>query len=194
MIKARTTRARGRPARMPKRRQQTDIVSAPSPTTTSDDSASSTGSAAVAPATSGVADFSCSNGTTLFSAQPQGLAYIQHCNTMYAFWNEDVFAGGKVIPLRSSTKYSFEDCINDCDDWNEQNPEAEQPCRSVSYYANLTMVFAEHKDWKGNCLLKSGVSGVTTNNTMDDTIDWAHTASAYQACLEDDLRLSCDTS
>ncbi len=59
---------------------------APSPTstpTTAPAPSSPTSGAAVAPATSGLASFTCSNGTYLYSAQPSGLAYIQDCHTIF---------------------------------------------------------------------------------------------------------------
>lgn len=54
---------------------------------------------------------------------------------------------GDVVGLYSSTKYSFADCINRCDEWNEENPDAEAACLAVSYYANLTNTFEEHAEW-----------------------------------------------
>lgn len=103
----------------------------------------------MAPATSGIASFSCDNGTYMYSAQPAGLAYIEHCNTMYAYNQPSIFSvpAGNIEGLFSSTKYTFQDCVDSCDSWNEDNPEAEQRCRSVSYYANLTNVFEVHQQW-----------------------------------------------
>ncbi|KAK5166056.1 uncharacterized protein LTR77_008317 [Saxophila tyrrhenica] len=156
----------------PKEAQDT---SSPTPTTTVGPS-SSTASAAVAPATSGLASYSCSNGTYMYSAQLAGLAYIQDCNTVYYYNNEDIYAGGLTEGLYTSTKYSFEACVDSCDDWNNENSDAEKPCMALSYYANLTNVFTQHEEWQGNCILKSGVGGVTSDDTITTEMDWVHTA------------------
>lgn len=118
------------------------------PTPTTSDSPSTVSSAAVAPATSGIAEYSCSNGTYLFSAQPAGIPYIQHCNTMYSYNSPSIFSvpDGLIEGLDRSLKYSFQDCVDSCDEWNNDNPDADAPCLSVSYYADLTTVF-EKTDW-----------------------------------------------
>ena len=77
------------------------------------------------------------------------MAYIEQCNTMYAYNHASLFdvPGGLIQGLFSSTKYSLQDCVNSCDNWNEDNPTAEAPCYAVSYYADLTQVFSEHSVW-----------------------------------------------
>lgn len=117
-------------------------------TTTASEPPSTVSSAAVAPATSGIAAYSCTNGSYIFSAQPAGIPYIQHCNTMYAFNSPSIFSdpSGNIEGLDRSLKYSFQACVDSCDEWNDEHPDADAPCLSVSYYADLTKVFTA-TDW-----------------------------------------------
>jgi hypothetical protein len=90
--------------------------------------------------------------------------------------NLPIGANGKSVdPI---TKYSFEDCINECDKYNSNRNATDQACYAVSYYANLDWVF---KRWAGNCFLKNGRGyGTSIGDGMED---WEHTASAYKNCL-----------
>lgn len=125
----------------------TDPSASPSPSTST--APSLTSSAATAPATDGLAAYACTNGSYLYSGQPSGYAYIEHCHTMYAFNQPSIFSvpAGNIDGLGSSVKYSLQACVDGCDDWNAANPDADAPCRAVSYYANLTYVFGVHAEW-----------------------------------------------
>lgn len=118
------------------------------PTTTTNAPASTVSSSAVTSGTTGIADFSCTNNTLMYSAPPAGLAYKEFCNTVFYYNTPSVFSipDGSIRAVFASNKYSFQDCVNSCDDWNADNPGAEEECRAVSYYANLTNVFANQSN------------------------------------------------
>lgn len=78
--------------------------------------------------------------------------------------------GGKI------TVYSFQSCLDKCDEWNQAGEEP--PCRAVSYYANMTKPI---DDWGGNCFIKNSRGGQANPSGYD----WSHSASAYQACLNE---------
>jgi len=106
---------------------------------------------------------------------------VRHANHTHPFsqYNTpNIYTNQTVEGLYTSTKYSFQACVDSCDEWNAAHAVAAKPCMALSYYANLTNVFTEHQEWQGNCILKSGVGGVTTNITTstDSGMDWAHTA------------------
>ena len=148
-------------------------------TTTSSSIASTTATAtssAVTSGSTGLAEFSCNSTETTTSQS--GTPYIQECFTQYQVGHPSYYAdtdnvtmsnlGGKI------TVYTFQDCLDKCDERNAAG--TTPPCRAVTYYANLT---APIQAWGGNCFLKNDRG----NGYQTDKVDYSHTASAYQSCL-----------
>jgi hypothetical protein len=134
-----------------------------------------------------MADFSCDGGSPQNSSA--GIAYTQECGVYYQTNHNRIAPEPKSwvrnLPIGSDdksedpvTRYSFMDCINYCDEYN--NAGQSPACYGVSYYANLTWAIQNRK-WKGNCFLKNGRGEGKSDG--DGSEDWKHTASAYKTCL-----------
>lgn len=132
-------------------------------------------------ATSGLGSYSCSNGTQIQSSSE--VTYILDCNAAYLTGGPDLYQPNSIIANVSEppyTRYNIIDCIDLCDRWNIYPDHDTIPCRTVTYYANLTQAYGD--DWMGNCFLKSGRPEYIARSG-NDGIDWEHTVSAYMSCL-----------
>lgn len=150
-----------------------------SPTTTSTTTTTPT-SSAVTSGSTGLAQFSCNSTETTLSPG-HSVPYIQECYTQYQTNHPSYYStpshnitmtnlGGKI------TVYTFQDCLDKCDEWNFSAGGGQPACRAVTYYANLTVPIQRYG---GNCFLKND-RGFGYQN---DVVDYAHMASAYQGCL-----------
>lgn len=151
-----------------------------SPTTTSTTTTTTPTSSAVTSGSTGLAQFSCNSTKTTLSPG-HGVPYIQECYTQYQTNHPSYYStpshnitmtnlGGKI------TVYTFQDCLDKCDEWNFSAGGGQPACRAVTYYANLTVPIQRYG---GNCFLKND-RGYGYQN---DVVDYAHMASAYQGCL-----------
>lgn len=140
--------------------------------------------AVVTEATTGVAKYSCSNGTQVSSSSD--VDYILDCNAAYLTGGSDLYNSDSIIANVSQppyTRYDLNDCLDLCDRWNTYPDNENTPCRTVTYYANLTQAYG--LDWMGNCFLKSGRPAEIARDGDDPGIDFDHTVSAYMSCLVD---------
>lgn len=83
------------------------------------------------------------------------------------------------------TAYSFEECIEECESYNDSKRQQDAECFAISFFGNLTHSFSKMK-WSGNCFLKTGRGERAVNNAGD--IEYA--ASAFKECLSLDSSAS----
>ncbi|KXT16016.1 hypothetical protein AC579_9509 [Pseudocercospora musae] len=133
-------------------------------------------SSAVTSGSTGLAEFSCNSTETTESES--GTQYVQECYTQFQVGHPSYYSINDSVTMKNLggkiTVYTFQDCLDKCDEWNSggNNP----ACRAVTYYANLT---APIQMWGGNCFLKNDRG----NGYQTDPVDYPHTASAFQSCL-----------
>lgn len=153
---------------------------APTATTTvGSGGASATSSSVAYGPTTGVAKYSCRNGTEIESTA--SVHYIQDCNAAYLVGGPDMYDNSVTtanIANPPYTRYTLDDCIDVCDTWNSNGLNAES-CRAITYYANLTQAY--ENGWGGNCFIKNGRPDSIARDGED--IDWDNTVSAFQSCL-----------
>ena len=160
------------------------VVSA---TSTTSSSPSSSSSAPAASGTTGLAAYDCTQSSLISSSS--GTSFKEECNTQYAVNHPDsdyynTTAAIRNLPGSPFIRYNMQKCLDRCDQYNSDNPSGGTlglMCRGVTYYANLTQAF-NMWDKNGNCFLKSGRGGFEGVGS-DPGVDWAHTESAYMACL-----------
>jgi hypothetical protein len=152
----------------------------PRTTTPADPATTQTATATTSAVTSGstgIAAFSC-NSTATTHSSTSNTPYVQECYTQYQTNHPSFYSVDGNVTMRNLggkiTVYSFPACLDKCDAYNrERNVPA---CRAVTYYANLSWPIQQ---WGGNCFLKNDRGfGYQT-----DPVDYSHTASAYQECL-----------
>ncbi|KAK3703218.1 hypothetical protein LTR37_014558 [Vermiconidia calcicola] len=127
----------------------------------------------------GVAAYSCQNGTQISSSSD--MRYYQDCEAAYLANGPDMYDSTIMIANLANppyTRYSLTDCLDVCDEWNSSGLNDED-CRAITYYANLTQAYAN--GWGGNCFVKNGRPDEITREA--DDIDMEHTVSAYMSCL-----------
>ncbi|KAF7187640.1 hypothetical protein HII31_10979 [Pseudocercospora fuligena] len=150
-------------------------TSSPTASTTASSTESAT-SSAVTSGSTGLAEFSCNSTETTESES--GTQYVQECYTQFQVGHPSYYSVNDNVTMQNLggkiTVYTFQDCLDKCDEWNSDgnNP----ACRAVTYYASLT---APIQMWGGNCFLKNDRG----NGYQTDPVDYSHTASAFQSCL-----------
>jgi hypothetical protein len=147
-----------------------------SSTTTTTTSTATPAASAVTSGSTGLAEFSCNSTETTSSSD--GTPYIQECFTQYQVGHPSYYSATNNVTMSNLggkiTVYTFQACLDECDERNAAG--TEPPCRAVTYYANLTVPV---NAWGGNCFLKNDRG----NGYQTDPVDYSHTASAYQSCL-----------
>ncbi len=160
--------------------QSTQTPTARPSTTTVYVSASPT-SSAVTSGTTGIAAFSCNSTVAGSTYTTSGTTFTEQCYTDYAnggpVWNSTTTSASTTenfTNIGQFTVYTFEDCMQQCAQWNDQIQQGSstKQCVSVSYSANLTATVAS---LAGNCFIKPARGAPTTSGSL-----WA---SAYIAAL-----------
>lgn len=118
----------------------TTIVSDASTTTSAISSAITAGS-------TGVASIDCQN-SSLYTTSG-GVKYQEFCAVDWPVGYQDISGSGVVTDYQDVTTYTFEACMDACDNYNVK---LVGQCKAVTYNANLTSAVAFSG---GNCILKS---------------------------------------
>lgn len=120
-----------------------------SPTTSS--TTTSTSSAPVTSGTTGLAANSCNFTQPKTYYTSDGTPFTEYCFTDWPQGRTAADGTGKVTDLKYTTVYTFEDCIQQCLDYNESKTKTQ--CMAVTYNSNLTSIIAVGRQG-GNCFLK----------------------------------------
>jgi hypothetical protein len=125
----------------------------PSTSTTTKDLPSPTTSY-VTSGTSGLAANSCNSTDPKNYFAPDGTQFTEYCFTDWPDGAAAADGQGKVQDLDAVTVYTFEDCIQNCLDYNQGLAANETQCRAVTYNSNLTSII-EVGQQGGDCFLKN---------------------------------------
>lgn len=134
----------------------------------------------------GIADYRCNDTDVVTVSETP---YKQECNVYYPT-NKNRVSPSPMIWLKnirdSVTAYSFEECIEACESYNESKDAEDSECFAVSFFFLLeTSVSFSRMKWKGNCFLKNGRGERAVNDA-----GYIHLgASAFKECL---ISGSCD--
>jgi hypothetical protein len=116
-------------------------------------SSTSTLSAPVTSGTTGVAANSCNFTLPKTYYAPSGTGFTQYCFTDWPNDSPAADGRGNITDLSRAIVYTFEDCMQECLDYNERLAEGRTRCTAVTYNANLTSIVAVGRQG-GNCFLK----------------------------------------
>ena len=93
------------------------------------------------------------------------MRYKEFCITDWPVGSGDIRGSGTVRDVQDVTTYTFESCMNPCDDYNVKYAGM---CKAVTYNANLTSALGFSG---GNCILKSSQAdhNVVSNKLVAST-------------------------
>lgn len=129
---------------------QTDSMS--SADSRSETSTSTATASAVTSGTTGLADNSCTFSTPKTYHASDGTGFTQYCYTDWPNNSNAADGRGNVTDLYRKIVYTFEDCMEECLKYNDENGELK--CRAITYNANLTSI-VDVGQQGGNCFLKN---------------------------------------
>lgn len=129
--------------------------STPSTATTSSVS-SSTSSAPVTSGTTGIADNSCTYPVpkTYYSSADSAVSFTTFCFTDWPNKEAAADGNGTISDIYYTIVYKFEDCMDECVNYNKDLTEGQTKCAAITYNNNLTSIVAVGQQG-GNCFLKN---------------------------------------
>jgi cytoskeletal protein RodZ len=154
-----STSAKGTPSHAPVTTTSTSISSQSSSTRTS--TAAPTQTSFVTSGTHGIAANSC-NSTSPKQYNIDSTEFTAYCFSDWPNGAEAADGSSTVKDLDALTVYTFEDCMQECLDYNQGLSGNATQCKAITYNANLTSIL-EVGQQGGDCFLKN------TNGATDGT-------------------------
>ncbi|SPO04641.1 uncharacterized protein DNG_07326 [Cephalotrichum gorgonifer] len=131
----------------------TDKPDATGTTDPATETPSTTSSAPVTSGTVGMSANSCTFTSPKTYDSENGTPFVQFCFTDWPNGGDADDGSGEVTDLQRLTRYTFEDCMESCADYNSAISLGAPKCMAVTYNSNLTRIIAEGRQG-GNCFLK----------------------------------------